>query len=222
MKNAKRPNSGKPDSNVTRNVLLITRVSTLRQAENDEGSLKNQLQRLQSYIDYKRASGEDWREVAHIELRGISGKNSVSSPEFQPVFEKVRIGQVNTVICPALDRVCRSVSDFLDLFKFLNEHNVEFISLRENFDTAIPQGQFVATVLMAMAQMEREITSQRTSEAMADRTERGLWNGGQLLGYDLNAERPGYLIPNPAEALLVNLAFDTYLELGSIKETADS
>ncbi len=55
------------------------------------------------------------------------------------------------MLCPALDRVCRSVADFLALFEFLNQHGVEFISLRENFDTTTPQGQFVATVLMAMA-----------------------------------------------------------------------
>lgn len=222
MKKSKRPNNGKLFPNAVRNALLITRVSTLRQAENDEGSLKNQSQRLRAYLDYRGTCGEEWREVAVIELRGISGKDSVHSPEFQPVFEKVRGGQANTVICPALDRVCRSVSDFLALFEFLREHGVEFISLRENFDTATPQGQFVATVLMAMAQMEREITSQRTSDAMADRAERGLWNGGQLLGFDLDSQRPGYLIPNAVESLLVNLGFDSYLELGSIKENAES
>ena len=222
MKKSKKPTGRKPSSNAVRNVLLINRVSTLRQAENDEGSLKNQLQRLRGYMEYHRTCDEDWREVAHVELRGISGKNSVRSLEFQPVFELARLGQVNTVLCPALDRVCRSVSDFLALFEFLNEHGVEFISLREQFDTATSQGRFVATILMALAQLEREITSQRTSEAMADRTERGLWNGGQLLGFDLDPERPGYLIPNPVEALLVNLSLDTYLELGSIKESAET
>ena len=115
-----------------------------------------------------------------------------------------------------------SVTDFVALIEFLNNHGVEFVSLREQFDTTTPQGRFVQTIPIAMAQMEREITSQRTSEAMADWAERGLWNGGQLLGYDLNPERPGYLIPNAVEALLVNLASDTYLELGSIKETADA
>ena len=221
MKTIKKHKGTHPLSNEPRTALLITRVSTARQAENDEGSLKNQLQRLRGYMEFKRTCGEDWREVSVIELRAISGKDSVRSPEFQPVFEQVREGRANTVLCPTLDRVCRSVADFLALFEFLNQHGVEFISLRENFDTTTPQGQFVATVLMAMAQMEREITSQRTSEAMSDRAERGLWNGGQLLGYDLDPERRGYLTPNPVEELLVNLSHDTYLELGSIKETAD-
>ena len=201
---------------------MITRVSTSRQADNDEGSLKNQLQRLRGYMEYRISCSEEWREVIHIELRAISGNDSVRSQEFQPLYEEVRAGRVNTVLCPSLDRVCRSVADFLALFQFLNGHGVEFVSLREQFDTTTPQGRFVATILMAMAQMEREITSQRTSEAMYDRGERGLWNGGQLLGYDLDPERPGYLNPNPVEELLVNLSQDTYLELGSIKGTSDT
>ena len=202
MKKSKPPISRKPRPEHIRNALLITRVSTLRQADNDEGSLKNQLQRLRGYMEYRRTCGEDWREVGLIELKGISGKDSVRSLEFQPVFEQVREGQANTVLCPALDRVCRSVADFLALFEFLNEHGVELVSLLEQFDTSNPQGRFVATILMALAQMEREITSQRTSEAMFDRAERGLWDGGQLLGYDLDPDRPSYLKANTVESLL--------------------
>ena len=222
MKNPRTIIERKPSLVDTRNTVLITRVSTSDQADNDEGSLKNQLQRLRAYMDYRRTCGEDWLEVNHIEFRAISGKDSVRSQEFQVLYGEVRTGRANTVLCPSIDRICRSVTDFLNLFEFLNQHGVEFISLREQFDTTTPQGRFVATILMAMAQMEREITSQRTSEAMADRAERGLWNGGQLLGYDLDPDRPGYPTPNPAEALLVNLAFDTYLDLGSIKETAET
>ena len=33
-------------------VALVMRVSTDRQARNDEGSLKNQIQRLRQHIDY--------------------------------------------------------------------------------------------------------------------------------------------------------------------------
>ena len=48
-----------------RRVALVVRVSTTRQADNDEGSLKNQLQRLRAHLEYKTtACGEDWSEVA--------------------------------------------------------------------------------------------------------------------------------------------------------------
>lgn len=174
LKGSRTKTNRKTSPEIPRNTVLITRVSTSRQADKDEGSLKNQLQRLRGYIKYRRTCGEEWREVIHIELRAISGKDSVRSQEFRILYEEIRAGRVNTVLCPSIDRICRSVTDFLNLFEFLNQHGVEFISLREQFDTTTPQGRFVATILMAMAQMEREITSQRTTEAMADRSERGL------------------------------------------------
>ncbi|MFQ6027289.1 MAG: recombinase family protein [Dehalococcoidia bacterium] len=211
----------RPSPTSTKLAALITRVSLDEQARNPEGSLVNQVQRLRAHLDYKNTTESGpWLEVGHYELRGVSGRNSVHSPEFQRLFNDIRAGKINVVVVSALDRVCRSVSDFLSFFEFLTEHRVEFVSLREQFDTSTPQGRFMATLLMAMAQMEREITSLRTSEAMSDRALRGLWKGGQLLGFDLDLQRPGYLIPNPEEAVIVLLAFELYLELGSIKETA--
>ncbi len=76
--------------------------------------------------------------------------------------------------------------------------------------------------MIALAEFEREQTAERTRDATQARSERGLWNGGQLLGYDLDAAHKGYLIPSEAESALVNFAFDRYLETGSIKETLDA
>ena len=54
-------------------------------------------------------------------------------------------------------------------------------------------------ILMALAQFEREQTSERTRDAVVARTERGLWNGGRLFGFDLDPDRKGYLVPNEDE-----------------------
>ena len=203
-----------------RRVALVTRVSTDRQAMNPEGSLKTQLQRLHQHIEYKTAvCGEDWTEVRVYELRGISGKCSARSAEFQELFADIRSGRVNTVLCTALERVCRSVKDFLHFFEFLNDHGVEFVCLKQNYDTTTAQGKLFVTIMMALAEFEREQTAERTRDATAARSERGLWNGGRLIGYDLDTEHKGYLIPNPDETAHVNFAFDTYLQCGSIAQT---
>ncbi len=90
----------------TRRVGLVVRVSTDRQAMTEEGSLKNQLQRLRKHIEYKtEACGEDWQEAALYELRAVSGKHSMRSQEFQRLFADIRAGRVNTVLCTALDRI---------------------------------------------------------------------------------------------------------------------
>ena len=158
-----------------RKVGLVVRVSTDIQASNPEGSLTTQLQRRRQQVAYKRDTiGEPWEEAAVYELRGVSGKDSVRSPEFQRPFEDIEAGRVNTVICTALSRLCRSLRDFLDLLEVLDEQGVEFCSLKEQFDTTTPHGRLIMTILMALAQFEREQTSERTHDAVVARTERGL------------------------------------------------
>lgn len=130
------------------------------------------------------------------------------------LFENIRTGRVNTVVCTALDRISRSVRDFLNFFEILSEYDVEFVCLKQNYDTTTPQGKLFTTIMMALAQFEREQTSDRTRDAALARAERGLWNGGQLLGYDLNPDKKGHLIPNAKERLVVNFGLDTYLECG--------
>ena len=115
MKTSKTPISRKAGPDDVRYTLLIARVSTPRQAANDEGSMKDQVQRERAYMEYRRTCGEDWREVDLIELKGISGKDSVRSLEFQALYDQVLEGRANTVLCTALDRVCRSVTDFVAL-----------------------------------------------------------------------------------------------------------
>src|SRR5689334_12490304 len=93
---------------------LVVRVSTDRQARDDEGALQTQLHRLREHLRYKAdAVGEQWSEVALYELRGVSGENSVRSKEFERLFDDIRSGQVIAVVCTSLDRICRSVMDFL-------------------------------------------------------------------------------------------------------------
>ena len=110
---------------------LVVRVSTDRQAMTEEGSLKNQLQRLRAHIEYKTVDcGEQWQEITVCELRAISGKDSMRSQEFQQLFWDIQSQRVNTVLCTVLDRVCRSAKDFLWFFEVLNEHNAEFVCLK--------------------------------------------------------------------------------------------
>jgi site-specific DNA recombinase len=204
---------------LTKQCGFVIRVSTDRQAANQEGSLKNQLQRLRAHVEYKNsACGENWTEAERYVLRAVSGKDSMRSKEFARLFEDIRSGKINTVVCTALDRISRSVRDFLNFFEILNDHDVEFVCLKQNYDTTTPQGKLFTTVMMALAQFEREQTSDRNKEATLARAERGLWNGGHLIGYDLDEDRKGNLIPNERETIIVNFAYDTYLKCGSIQE----
>ena len=199
---------------------FVIRVSTDKQARNPEGSLTNQLQRLQAHVEYKNtACGESWLETGRYILKGVSGKDSFRSSEFAQLFADMESGKVNTVICTALDRISRSVKDFLNFFEILTKYNVEFVCLKQNYDTTSSQGKLFITIMMALAEFERTQTSERNKDATIARAERGLWNGGHLLGYNLNPNKKGYLEVSEQEKAAIQFAFRKYLECGSLIET---
>src|SRR4051812_5368688 len=93
------PRAGRARPEFTRRVGLVVRVSTDRQAANDEGSLKNQLLRLRAHLAYKQSAGERWEETALYELKAVSGKHSLQSPEFQRLRADIERGAINTLCC---------------------------------------------------------------------------------------------------------------------------
>jgi len=201
---------------------LYIRVSTERQAKVEEGSLKNQDQLLTQHIELKsKISQENWTIVDKYIDEGKSAKDAQGRPAYLRMIQDIEKGRIDTILCTALSRISRSTRDLLDMVDYFREKNVDFICLKEDFDTTTAHGKCFLTIMGALNEFEREQTSERTRANMLARAERGLWNGGQLLGFDLNAEKKGYIIPNEKEKAIVNLCFDTYLECGSVLKTCE-
>lgn len=91
-------------------------------------------------------------EAGVYELKAISGKDSMRSQEYAELFTAIKAGRVNTILCTALERLCRSVKDFLWFFEFINEHGVEFVCLTQQYDTTTPQGKLFMTIMIALAE----------------------------------------------------------------------
>ena len=215
------PNQKQEKKNMKRCGFYI-RVSTERQAKVEEGSLKNQDQLLTQHTELKsKILQENWIIVERYIDEGKSAKDTQGRPAYLRMIQDIEKGRLDTIICTALSRISRSTRDLLDMVDYFREKNVDFICLKEDFDTTTAQGKCFLTIMGALNEFEREQTSERTRANMLARAERGLWNGGQLLGYDLNHEKKGYIIPNVNEKAIINLCFDTYLECGSILKTAE-
>ena len=200
---------------------LYIRVSTEKQAEVEEGSLKNQNQHLSQHIKMKSdTTKNNWIIADRYIDKGISAKDT-NRPEYRRMMSDIQDGRINAVLCVALSRISRSTRDLLDMIDYFNKKKVDFVCLREQFDTSTSQGKCFLTIMGALNQFEREQCSERTSSGLFARAQRGLFNGGApLLGYDEDKIRKGYLIPNKKEAKVVNFLFDTYVENGSVVKTA--
>lgn len=190
------------------------RVSSQRQV-NEGDSLVAQEHEIEQEVEF-RTRRENW-DVASVEFyidKGRSAKNQ-NRPELQRLKRDISAGKIDLVICFKLDRITRSLKDFVDLWALFAEHDVDVISLREKFDTSMPTGEAMIQLIMVFAQLERKMTAERTFSIMRDRVERGLWNGGHILGYRSKANEPGVLEVDEDAAAIVRQIFDGFEELGS-------
>ncbi|MGE4170818.1 MAG: recombinase family protein [Candidatus Margulisiibacteriota bacterium] len=156
---------------------LYIRVSTDKQAK-DGDSLEEQESELKKFCDYRNFK---IRQV--LVERGKSAKNT-QRPEYKKLVADIQAGKIKAVVVKKLDRLSRSLVDFEQLMGLLQTHGVEFISLRENFDTTTAMGKAMLRIALVFAQLEREQTSERITDVMAYRASIGLHNGGIIpLGY---------------------------------------
>jgi site-specific DNA recombinase len=190
------------------------RVSSQRQATEGD-SLVAQEHEIEQEVEFRKRR-EGW-DVESLEFYIDAGKSAKDQnrPQLQRLKRDIVAGKIDIVICFKLDRITRSMKDFVDLWALFDEHEVDVISLREKFDTSMPTGEAMVQLIMVFAQLERKMTAERTYSIMRDRVERGLWNGGHVLGYRSKKDEPGHLEVDEEAAALVRLIFDSYEELGS-------
>ena len=85
---------------------------------------------------------------------GFSGGN-INRDGFQKMMKLVRQGKVRKIIVYKLDRISRSLSDFVNILQEFKTHKVEFVSSQESFDTSSPYGELIVKILMVFAEFER-------------------------------------------------------------------
>lgn len=137
-------------------------------------SVENQVQICR---DYFASRGESGVEFKIFEDEGFSGKD-LNRPEFQEMMCCIRRRMVDAVICYRLDRLSRNVSDFSNLLETLQEYNVDFISVKENFDTSTPMGRAMTYIASVFAQLERETIAERVRDNKLQIAKSGRWQGG--------------------------------------------
>ena len=116
---------------------------------------------------------------------GFSGGN-IDRDGFQKMMKLVRRGQVSKVVVYKLDRISRSLSDFVNIMQEFKDYGVEFVSSQESFDTASPYGELIVKILMVFAEFERTSIINRVTQAYHHRSEMGFYMGGrQPYGFEL-------------------------------------
>lgn len=191
-------------------------------------SIENQIEMCKDY--YIRMYGNDCTFLIY-EDEGFSGGN-INRPKFQEMINDIKLKKFESLICYRLDRISRNVADFSSTLELLQSNNIDFISIKEQFDTSTPMGRAMVYISSVFAQLERETIAERVRDNMIQLSKTGRWLGGQE-PFGFKAERTSYidenynerslmkLSPIKEELEIVNLIFKKYLETQSITQVTN-
>lgn len=137
-------------------------------------------------IGYARVSTEDQDlalQIAALKAAGCeriyedkkSGKD-MNRPGWRKCRMDLREGDI--LVVWKLDRLGRSVVDLINTVEDLRGEGIGFICTTQSIDTRNAMGRFIFNVLASMAEMEREMISERTKAGIAIAKESGFIPGG--------------------------------------------
>jgi len=197
---------------------IYTRKSTSEGLDQDFTSLDAQRESAENYINSQKHEG--WVALqGQYDDGGFTGAN-IDRPALQKLLSDIKAGGINCVIVYKVDRLSRSLMDFVQLLEFFDKHNVTFVSVTQAFNTNTSMGRLTLNILLSFAQFEREIISERTKDKMGAARKRGQWLGGRTpLGYTREKDGKKLLI-NENEARIVKEMFALYLQGNSLLKVA--
>lgn len=116
---------------------------------------------------------------------GFTGAN-INRPAFKKLNRLLELKTFDVLVCYKLDRISRKVLDIADFFELLEKNNIDFVCVKDKYDTGTPMGRAMLYFASVFAQLERETIAERVTDAMLNLAKRGCWTGGPApVGYKL-------------------------------------
>ncbi|MFV0250196.1 MAG: recombinase family protein [Bacilli bacterium] len=192
----------------TKDVLaaVYIRVSTEDQARQGY-SLPEQEKRIREYCTYKRIKIYNvYRED------GKSAKNTDGRPAFNKMMAEMEQGKFNAIVIYKLDRFTRSTIDLDLTLRKMEKLKCDLMSVTEEINTKTAFGKFFIRIIVLLAQLEIEQTSERTIMGLEGAIKEGVHIGKKPLGFMPKTKDNTKLIINEEEAIIVRKIFNMYLQ----------
>ena len=189
-------------------------------------SIESQIDMCRTYLKLHFPEIKD-EDILVYEDEGYSGGN-INRPQFQKMLKECRNNNISRIICYKLDRISRSVGDFIKLTEELEKLHIEFVSINDNYETHTSTGRAMLAMTMVFAQLERETIAERIRDNMLFLAKDGRWLGGNTpTGYkstetvgsiklDGKTRKARMLEIVDEEADIVKLIFSKFLEYKSL------
>lgn len=152
-----------PQTTTKRRTALYARVSTADQ----KTGLEAQVRALRIFCEQNK--------IENYELfcdENISGTKA-SRPGLDRMMRAVEGGEIDSVVVFAFSRFARSVSHMLKGLETMKKYQTNFISLTEKIDLNTSLGHVVFVLVSAIAQLERDLISERVRNGLANAKAKG-------------------------------------------------
>lgn len=183
---------------------IYDRVSTDIQVETGL-SLDTQKELLTEY-----ALSHGYEIVDYYVDEGITARKKLQNrKDFIRLLNDIRQDKIDLVLVTKLDRWFRNVRDYHNTQAVLEEHNCNWKTILEDYDTSTADGQLKINIMLAVAQNESDRTSERIKVVFEHKRRRGEHiNGKPPYGYMIVNKK---LQKNPKEQALIEDFFREYL-----------
>ncbi len=198
---------------------LYTRQSVTDDRE-EFSRLDAQREAAEAYVLSQRARG--WTVLPERYDDGNVSGGTADRPALNRLLQDVDAGLIDCVLVYKIDRLSRSIADFVRLMDRFDDKDVSFAAVTQQFDTSTPVGRLTLNLLTCFAQFERETIAERTRDKVHAARRRGRWTGGPPpLGYDV-APEGGRIEVNKTEAKRVRAIFDLHAKLETVTKTVQA
>lgn len=175
-------------------------------ASTDKQDLQNQRYEILAYANQHSFRVDEWVAIT------ISSRKTIKQRRIDELLEK--LADADTLIVTELSRLGRSTAEVIDLINQLMRRQIRLVAIKQNLDLNDSQhgmsSKIITTIFSLLAELERDLISLRTKEALAARRANGVKLGKprgtvqaskfdiyqdkikELLGYGVSVRRIAY------------------------------
>ncbi len=201
-----------------RRCAIYTRKSTSRGLDQRVNSLVTQRELSSAYIKSQEFKG--WQELPERYDDGGHSGSGLDRPALARLMHDIEAGKIDVVIVYKIDRLTRTLLDFVRLIEVFDRADIAFVSISQAFDTSDSMGRMILNVLLTFSQFERELISERMKDSIRSRRKHGKLHGGvPPFGYD---RVNGNLIIDKPETKIVQFIFDEFIRTERYTKVAEA
>lgn len=178
--------------------VAYSRISP-RPGVEESKSIEKQIAKCRAFCEFK-----DYDLIAVFEengdkLQGVSGASMANRPKLKEALDLV-CKHKGVLVVFSLSRLARNTKDAITITERLDKAGANLVSLSEMLDTSTAMGRAFFRISAVFAELERDLTSERTSVAMKFKQASGK-KMSKMCPYGLkdDPDKLGYMIECEAE-----------------------